>query len=88
MTITVKSNLSFALVFLIASLFLANIVYDQTYNFPDMIKAIAVVLIGWLIYYIIKPYLNRELPRQLEQLEHLIGMMTLVSILLFWAVVT
>lgn len=85
---TVKPNLSFALVFLIGSLSLANIVYDQAYNFPDMIKAIAVVLIGWLIYYLIKPYLNRELPRQLEQLEHLIGMMTLVSILLFWAVLT
>jgi len=82
----VKPNLSFALVFLVASLTLANMVYDQAYNLPDMTKAIAVAVIGWLIYYLIKPYLNRELPRQLEQLEHLIGFMTLVSILLFWAV--
>lgn len=73
-----------AVTLLIGGLFTANVIYLQAYNIADITKAIAIIAGGWLAYKLIFQRLNVYLPRVLEQFDHLIGMMSLILILLFW----
>lgn len=73
-----------ALILLIAGLIGANVFYYQGYNIANIVKAIAIVGVGWLAYFLIFKKLVLKLPRVLEQFEHLIGVMSLILILLFW----
>lgn len=73
-----------AIVLLLGGLFAANIVYYEAYTLKNIVKPLATIAIGWLAYFLIFRQLVFKLPRLLEQFEHLIGVMSLTLILLFW----
>ncbi|MBE9207525.1 cation:proton antiporter [Nostoc sp. LEGE 06077] len=81
-----KTKLGFwaAMSLLIGGLFLANIAYYEAYTVENIIKPLATIGIGWLAYLLIFKRLVIKLPRVLEQFEHLIGVMSLILMLLFW----
>ncbi|MCL6750770.1 cation:proton antiporter [Nostoc sp. CCCryo 231-06] len=72
------------IILLIAALILASAVYYQAYTIANIIKALAIIGIGWLAYLLIFKHSVLKLPRVLEQFDHLIGVMSLILILLFW----
>jgi multicomponent Na+:H+ antiporter subunit D len=69
---------------LIGGLILANVVYYEAYTVTNIIKPLAIIGVGWLAYFLIFKRLVLKLPRVLEQFEHLLGVMSLILILLFW----
>ena len=75
-----------AVILLIAGLILANIVYFEAYTVANIIKPLAIIGVGWIAYFLIFRRSVLKLPRVIEQFEHLIGMMSLMLILLFWMV--
>lgn len=58
--------------------------YFEAYTVANLIKALAIIAIGWIGYFLIFQRYALILPRVLEQFEHLIGMMSLMLIFLFW----
>ncbi|MFQ4142026.1 cation:proton antiporter [Chlorogloeopsis sp. ULAP02] len=75
-----------ATILLIGGLILANVVYFEAYTVANIIKPLAIIAVGWLAYFLIFRRSVLKLPRLLEQFEHLIGVMSLMLILLFWMV--
>jgi multicomponent Na+:H+ antiporter subunit D len=73
-------------ILLIGALIVANVVYYQAYTVENIIKALATIAIGWLVYFFIVQRLVVKLPRLLEQFEHLIGFMSLMLVVIFWMV--
>ncbi|HEY9596812.1 MAG TPA: cation:proton antiporter [Cyanophyceae cyanobacterium] len=84
-----QSNRGFwiAVIFLITGLFVANLVYIEAYTLSNIIKPLATIALGWLAYILIFQRLSVKLPRFLERFDQLMGMMTLMLVFLFWAVV-
>ncbi|MCW6051264.1 cation:proton antiporter [Microcoleus sp. A2-C5] len=80
----VKSGLWPAVILLISGLIIANVVYLDAYTIESIIKALITIAIGWLIYVLIIKRLAIALPRVPEQFDHLVGVMTLTLIVLFW----
>lgn len=80
----VKPGFWSAIILLISGLIAANFVYFKAYTAANMLKSLAIIGVGVLAYLIVFRRTALILPRVLEQFEHLIGFMTLVSILLFW----
>jgi multicomponent Na+:H+ antiporter subunit D len=80
----IKSGFWTAIIFLITGLIAGNLIYLQAYNIADIAKAIITIAIGWLGYHLIFKKLSIYLPRVFEEFEHLIGVMSLTLILLFW----
>lgn len=80
----VKPGLWPAVTLLISGLIIANVVYFDAYTIESAIKAIATIAIGWLIYVLIIKRFAISLPRVAEQFDHLVGVMTLTLIVLFW----
>lgn len=74
----------FSVTLLLLSLIAASAFYLKAYTLLNMLKAIAIISVGALAYLVVFRRTTLTLPRVLEQFEHLIGFMTLVSILLFW----
>lgn len=77
-----------AMVILLGGLILANGIYYEAYTATNIIKPLATIALGWLAYGLIFKRTVVKLPRVLEEFEHLIGVMSLMSILLFWMVLT
>ncbi|MBW4431514.1 MAG: cation:proton antiporter [Pelatocladus maniniholoensis HA4357-MV3] len=75
-----------AVILLIGALFAANIVYYEAYTVTNIIKPLATIALGWLAYFLIFQRSVIKLPRVLEQFDHLVGVMSLMLILLFWMV--
>lgn len=73
-----------AVLLLIGGLIAANAVYVEAYTLENMLKAIATIAVGWLAYFLIFQRTAIKLPRMLEEFDHLVGFMSLISILLFW----
>ncbi len=73
---------------LIGGLFAANAVYYDAYNLKNVLKALLVIAIGWLAYWFIFKSVKVKLPRTFEEFDRLIGVMSVVSILLFWVALT
>jgi multicomponent Na+:H+ antiporter subunit D len=73
-----------ALTLLLGGLFVANIVYYEAYTLENTIKPLATIALGWLAYIFIFRKLAVKLPRQIEEFEHLMGVMVLSLIFLFW----
>lgn len=73
-----------AVIMLIGGLFLANIVYYEAYTVENIIKPLVTIAIGWLVYLLIIKHITLKLPRTLERFEHLIGVMSLILVFLFW----
>lgn len=85
-TSEVKPGFWPGVILLIGALVVANIVYYDAYTVANVIKALAIIGIGWLVYLFIVQRLAIKLPRVLEQFEHLVGFMSLMLVLLFWMV--
>ncbi|MDP5016113.1 MAG: cation:proton antiporter [Dolichospermum sp.] len=79
-----KPGFWISVIFLITGLFVANIVYLPAYEITNITKAIAIIAVGWLGYHFIFKKLSISLPRVFEEFEHLVGVMSLTLILLFW----
>jgi multicomponent Na+:H+ antiporter subunit D len=75
-----------ATILLIGGLILANVVYFEAYTVANITKPLAIIGVGWVAYFLIFRRSVLKLPRVLEQFEHLIGVMSLMLILLFWMV--
>lgn len=69
---------------LIGSLIVANVVYFEAYTLDNLLKAIATIAVGWLIYSLVFQRVSLKLPRVLEGFEHLVGVMSLMLVVLFW----
>ncbi|MGB3240127.1 MAG: cation:proton antiporter [Geitlerinemataceae cyanobacterium] len=82
----VKSGFWVAVIFLLCCSIAANGFYEQAYTVAKMGKAIATIGLGWLAYFLIFKRFEFKLPRGVEELEHLIGGMSLMVILIFWMV--
>ncbi len=83
-----KPGLGLAALLLIVSLLVGNVLYLQAYSLANAGKALAVIGLGWLGYWLFIKRQDWKFPRMFEQFEHLIGSMSLVLILLFWMVFT
>ena len=79
-----KSGFWISVIFLITGLFVANIVYLPAYEITNITKALLTIAAGWLGYHFIFKKLSTSLPRVFEEFEHLVGVMSLTLILLFW----
>ncbi len=77
-----------AMIILLGGLIAANGIYYQAYTLKNIIKPLFTIGLGWLIYPLIVKKLAIKFPRTIEQFDHLIGVMSLVIILLFWIVWT
>lgn len=73
-----------AMLVLLGGLFGANIVYYDAYNLANIVKPLATIALGWVAYWFIFRHIVVKLPQKLEEFEHLVGMMGLSLILLFW----
>lgn len=73
-----------AVLLLLGALIAANAFYVEAYTLENMLKAIGTIGVGWLAYFLIFQRTAIKLPRLLEQFDHLVGFMSLISILLFW----
>jgi multicomponent Na+:H+ antiporter subunit D len=73
-----------AVLLLLGGLIAANAFYVEAYTLENMLKAIATIAVGWLAYFLIFQRTAIKLPRMLENFEHLVGFMSLISLLLFW----
>ncbi|UNU25370.1 cation:proton antiporter [Microcoleus vaginatus] len=73
-----------AVLLLLAGLIGANAFDIQAYTLENMLKAIAILGVGWSAYFLIFQRTAIKLPRMLEEFDHLVGFMSLISLLLFW----
>jgi multicomponent Na+:H+ antiporter subunit D len=73
-----------AMALLLGGLFVANLVYYEAYSLANIAKPLATIGLGWVAYFTIFRHIALKIPRLLEQFEHLIGIMSLTLILLFW----
>ncbi|TAE58224.1 MAG: cation:proton antiporter, partial [Nostocales cyanobacterium] len=81
---TIKPGFWAAVVLLLSGLVFGNIAYLKAYNLADITKAIITIAIGWLAYHLIFKKLAIYVPRVVEEFEHLVGVMSLTIIFLFW----
>lgn len=82
----VKTGFWWAIAVLIGGLVAANLFYIEAYTIANIIKPLATIAVGWVAYFLIFRRISVKLPRLLEQFEHLMGMMSLMLVFLFWAV--
>ena len=75
-----------AMILLLGGLFAANVVYYEAYSLANVIKPLLTIGLGWLAYGLVFQRLVVKLPRVLEEFEHLIGVMSLTLMSLFWMV--
>ena len=76
----IKTSILISLVFLLSGLVISNYLVYEAYTLFQIGKAIIIVLSGWLGYFLIKQWLGFGLPRNLENFEHLIGIMSLTVV--------
>ncbi|MGC1248288.1 MAG: proton-conducting transporter membrane subunit, partial [Spirulinaceae cyanobacterium] len=77
-----------AMAVLLGALIAANGVYYEAYTLKNIVKPLVTIAIGWLAYLFIFKKLAIKLPRGSENFDHLIGVMSLILILLFWIIWT
>ncbi|QZZ23424.1 cation:proton antiporter [Leptothermofonsia sichuanensis E412] len=73
-----------AVVLLTGGLIVANVAYYDAYTLENIAKPLVTIALGWVAYWLIVRRTEVKLPRLLEQFDHLIGVMSLMLILLFW----
>ena len=84
----IKPGFWWAMVILLGGLFVANIFYYEAYTLKNTIKPLVTIALGWLAYLVIFQKSVIKLPRGIEKFDHLIGVMSLMLILLFWTIWT
>ncbi|MEM7590616.1 MAG: cation:proton antiporter [Cyanobacteria bacterium P01_A01_bin.83] len=77
-----------AMIILLGGLIAANAIYYEAYTLTNTIKPLATIAIGWLAYLLIFKKLVIKIPRVMEQFNHLIGVMAIMLIFLFWTIWT
>ena len=82
----ISSGFWWAMVILLGGLIAANVFYYEAYTLKNTVKPLLTIFIGWLAYLLIFKKLTIKLPRAIEKFDHLIGVMSLMLILLFWTV--
>ncbi|VEP14396.1 Cation:proton antiporter [Hyella patelloides LEGE 07179] len=82
----IQSGFWWAMLILLGGLIVANIVYYEAYTLQNIIKPLVTIAIGWLAYFVIFKKLVLKLPRWTEKFDHLIGVMSLMLIVVFWMV--
>ncbi|MEL6161892.1 MAG: cation:proton antiporter [Cyanobacteria bacterium J06623_5] len=75
-----------AVTLLLGSLVAASALHAEDYTQANLLKALVTIAGGWIGYQVIFKRIRWSLPEGPEQLEHLIGSMSMVLILLFWRV--
>ncbi|NES76506.1 MULTISPECIES: cation:proton antiporter [unclassified Okeania] len=80
------SGFWWAMVILLGGLIVANAVYYQAYSLNNILKPLITISIGWLAYLLIFRKLILKFPRGVEKFDHLIGVMSLMLIIIFWMV--
>ncbi len=75
-----------AMAILLGGLIAANGFYYQAYTPENIVKPLITIALGWLTYFLISKNLFLKLPRGAEQLEHLVGGMSLMLVVVFWMV--
>ncbi len=81
-----KPGFWLAMILLLGGLFAANVVYYEAYSLANVVKPLLTIGLGWLAYGLVFQRLVVKLPRVLEEFEHLIGVMSLTLMSLFWMV--
>ena len=76
-----------AMLILLGGLVAANIFYYEAYSIKNTIKPLVTIFIGWGIYFAVVKKQKLKLSKELEKFEHLIGVMSLVLVSLFWLIV-
>ncbi len=82
----IQSGLWVAMVILLGGLIVANGFYYQAYSVDNLVKPLMKIALGWLIYLLIFKKIVIKLPRVVEEFDHLIGMMAIMLIIIFWMV--
>ena len=75
-----------AMVILLGGLIAANGVYYNAYTLSNIVKPLATIALGWLAYLFFFKKLVLKLSRAIEEFDHLIGMMAVMLIVVFWIV--
>ena len=84
----IQSGFWWAMVILLGGLVVANVIYYEAYTVKNLVKPLATIAAGWAIYHLLIKKITLKLPRTMEQFDHLIGVMSLMLILLFWTIWT
>ena len=84
----IQAGFWWAMVILLGGLVGANVFYYQAYTLQNTIKPLATIAAGWLVYLLVFKKSVVKLSRKVERFDHLIGVMSLMLILLFWTVWT
>jgi len=91
-TTSEKSNLKWgfwsAMVILLGGLVVANVFYYEAYTIKNIIKPLLTIALGWLAYLFLFKKSTIKLSHKIEEFDHLIGIMALMLILLFWSLWT
>jgi len=69
-----------AMLILLGGLVVTNGLYPPAYSVSNILKAVGTVALGWAIYWLIIKKISIKLPRLLERLEHLMGMMSVTAV--------
>jgi multicomponent Na+:H+ antiporter subunit D len=81
-----NSGLWLAWTLLLGGLVVTNGLYWPAYTGTKVLKALGTLVLGWAIYHGIIRRVSLQLPRVLEEFDHLLGMMSVMLTLLFWLV--
>ena len=73
---------------LLGGLIIANVVYFDAYTLGNIAKPLITIVLGWLLYALVFKHLSLKLPRTIEKFDHLIGVMSIVLVFLFWIIWT
>ncbi len=82
----IPSGFWWAMVILLGGLIAANGFYYEAYSLQNIIKPLITIGVGWIMYWFIFKRSRIKLSRVSEKFDHLIGVMSLMFILLFWMV--
>ncbi|MEQ8973704.1 MAG: cation:proton antiporter [Coleofasciculus sp. C1-SOL-03] len=78
----VRASFWTPILLLLGALIAASGIYLEGYTLANITKNLAIIAVGWLAYFLIFQRVVLKLPRMLEQLEHLIGFMGVMSLAL------
>lgn len=73
-----------AMTILLGGLIAANGFYLEAYTLKNLLKSLITIAIGWTVYFVLFRRATIKLTREIENFDHLIGVMSLTLIVLFW----
>ena len=82
----IQSGFWWAMAILLGGLIAANVFYYEAYTLKNTVKPLVTIALGWATYLLIFKKSLIKLPRTIEKFDHLIGIMSLMLIFLFWII--